>query len=170
MEADSVVRKFRTTAADGKDYDVDHYNLDMVLALGFRVRSQVGVRFRQWANDKLKDYIIKGFVPVSYTHLDVYKRQSLPREGHAACVDSGYAPESMIDGTEDRSSDPRRPATSSEAGRALRPSRFPLLLLRHLELTSSVPSDSTGERQSCSSFTPEYPVSKVPSLVHQMCG
>jgi hypothetical protein len=62
LEADSVVRKFRTTAADGKDYDVDHYNLDMVLALGFRVRSQVGVRFRQWANDKLKEFIIKGFV------------------------------------------------------------------------------------------------------------
>jgi len=62
LEADSVVRKFRTTAADGKDYDVDHYNLDMVLALGFRVRSQVGVRFRRWANDKLKEFIIKGFV------------------------------------------------------------------------------------------------------------
>jgi hypothetical protein len=62
LEADAVVRKYRTTAADGKDYDVDHYNLDMVLALGFRVRSQVAVRFRQWANDKLKEYIIKGFV------------------------------------------------------------------------------------------------------------
>ena len=62
LDADAVVRKYRTTAADGKDYDVDHYNLDMVLALGFRVRSQVAVRFRQWANDKLKEYIIKGFV------------------------------------------------------------------------------------------------------------
>ena len=39
-----------------------HYNQDMVLALGFRVRSPVGVRFRQWANDKLKEYIVKGFV------------------------------------------------------------------------------------------------------------
>lgn len=42
--------------------EVEHYNLDMVLALGFRVRSPVGVRFRQWANDKLKEYIVKGFV------------------------------------------------------------------------------------------------------------
>jgi len=42
--------------------EVEHYNLDMVLALGFWVRSPVGVRFRQWANDKLKEYIIKGFV------------------------------------------------------------------------------------------------------------
>ena len=58
----SVVRFFRTTAADGKQYDVAHYNLDMVLALGFRVRSPVGVRFRQWANDNLKEYIVKGFV------------------------------------------------------------------------------------------------------------
>ena len=58
----SVVRLFRTTAADSKRYEVAHYNLDMVLALGFRVRSPVGVRFRQWANDKLKEYIVKGFV------------------------------------------------------------------------------------------------------------
>ena len=51
-----------TTAADGKQYTVEHYNLDMVLALGFRVRSPVAVRFRQWAADKLKEYITKGFV------------------------------------------------------------------------------------------------------------
>lgn len=62
QDEDSVVRFFRTTAADGKQYEVAHYNLEMVLALGFRVRSPVGVRFRQWANDKLKEYIVKGFV------------------------------------------------------------------------------------------------------------
>lgn len=62
LDENSVVRFFRTTAADGKQYEVSHYNLDMVLALGFRVRSPVGVRFRQWANDKLKEYIVKGFV------------------------------------------------------------------------------------------------------------
>lgn len=61
LEESAVVRYFRTTAADGKQYEVAHYNLDMVLALGYRVRSQVGVRFRQWASDKLKEYIIKGF-------------------------------------------------------------------------------------------------------------
>jgi len=59
---ESVVRLFRTTAADGKQYEVAHYNLDMVLALGFRVRSPMAVRFRQWAADKLKEYIVKGFV------------------------------------------------------------------------------------------------------------
>jgi len=62
LDENSVVRFYRTTAADGKQYEVAHYNLDMVLALGFRVRSPVAVRFRQWANDKLKEYIVKGFV------------------------------------------------------------------------------------------------------------
>jgi len=59
LTEDSVVRLFRTTAADGKTYEVAHYNLDMVLALGFRVRSPMAVRFRQWAADKLKEYIVK---------------------------------------------------------------------------------------------------------------
>lgn len=62
LDESSVVRFFRTTAADGKQYEVVHYNLDMVLALGYRVRSPVAMRFRQWASDKLKEYIIKGFV------------------------------------------------------------------------------------------------------------
>ena len=62
LHEDSVVRFFRTTAADGKNYEVAHYNLDMVLALGYRVRSQAGVRFRQWASAQLKEYIVKGFV------------------------------------------------------------------------------------------------------------
>ncbi|RFC32246.1 MAG: Virulence protein RhuM family protein [Candidatus Nitrotoga sp. SPKER] len=62
LDENSVVRLFRTTAADGKQYEVAYYNLEMVLALGFRVRSPVGMRFRQWANDKLKEYLVKGFV------------------------------------------------------------------------------------------------------------
>ena len=62
LEEISVVRLFRTTATDGKIYEVSHYNLDMVLALGFCVRSPMAVRFRQWAADKLKEYITKGFV------------------------------------------------------------------------------------------------------------
>lgn len=62
LREESVVRFFRTTAADGKNYEVAHYNLDMVLALGYRVRSQAGVRFRQWASAQLKEYLVKGFV------------------------------------------------------------------------------------------------------------
>ena len=58
---ESVVRKFRTTAADGKEYIVSHYNLDMIIALGYRVRSIIATRFRQWATERLKEYIVKGF-------------------------------------------------------------------------------------------------------------
>ena len=58
----SVVRFFRTTAADGKTYEVAHYNLDMVLAVGYRVRSPAGMRFRQWASAQLKEYLVKGFL------------------------------------------------------------------------------------------------------------
>ena len=57
----AVVRKFRTTAADGKEYLVSHYNLDMIIALGYRVRSIIATRFRQWATERLKEYIVKGF-------------------------------------------------------------------------------------------------------------
>ncbi|MDO8294454.1 MAG: virulence RhuM family protein [Gallionella sp.] len=65
LTPEATVRLFRTVQHEGDravTREVEHYNLDMVLALGFRVRSPVGVRFRQWANDKLKEYIVKGFV------------------------------------------------------------------------------------------------------------
>ena len=58
---DSVVRNFRTTASDGKNYNVAHYNLDVVIALGYRVQSPVAVRFRRWATQRLHEYIQKGF-------------------------------------------------------------------------------------------------------------
>lgn len=61
LDEESVVRKFRTTANDGKIYNVKYYNLDMIVAIGFRVRSNVGTNFRKWANDKLTEYITKGF-------------------------------------------------------------------------------------------------------------
>jgi hypothetical protein len=61
LEEISVVRLFRTTATDSNIYEVSHYNLDMVLALGFGVRSPMAVRFRQWAADKLKEYITKTY-------------------------------------------------------------------------------------------------------------
>jgi hypothetical protein len=61
----ATVRLFRTVQTEGGrsvEREVEHYNLDMILALGFRVRSTVGARFRRWANDTLKEYLIKGFV------------------------------------------------------------------------------------------------------------
>ena len=57
----SVVAKFATTAADGKTYQVDYYNLDVIISVGYRVKSQRGVEFRKWANGVLKEYIIKGY-------------------------------------------------------------------------------------------------------------
>jgi len=61
LEKDLVVRKFRTTASDGKNYTVLHYNLDVIIALGYRVQSPIAVRFRRWATQRLHEYIQKGF-------------------------------------------------------------------------------------------------------------
>ena len=61
LDEDSVCRNFRRTTKDGKDYSVLHYNLDMILAVGFRVRSPRGTQFRRWANTILKEYLVKGF-------------------------------------------------------------------------------------------------------------
>ena len=58
---DSVVANFATTAADGKTYRVDYYNLDVVISLGYRVKSHRGTQFRIWATHRLREFIIKGF-------------------------------------------------------------------------------------------------------------
>jgi len=58
---DSVVAKFATTATDGKTYQVEYYNLDMILSVGYRVKSKNGIIFRKWANKVLKDYMLKGY-------------------------------------------------------------------------------------------------------------
>ena len=57
----SVVAKFATTATDGKTYQVEYYNLDMILSVGYRVKSKNGIIFRKWANKVLKDYMLKGY-------------------------------------------------------------------------------------------------------------
>lgn len=62
LDANSVVKNFFTTASDGKEYDVIFYSLDMILAIGFRVRSKRGTQFRVWANQHLKEFMVKGFV------------------------------------------------------------------------------------------------------------
>lgn len=61
LEREAVVAKYATTAQDGKVYQVDHYNLDVIISVGYRVKSQQGVRFRQWATRVLKEYAVKGF-------------------------------------------------------------------------------------------------------------
>ena len=57
----SVVANFATTARDGKTYNVEYYNLDVILSVGYRVKSQSGIQFRIWANKILKDYLLKGY-------------------------------------------------------------------------------------------------------------
>ena len=85
-----VVAKFATTAADGKVYQTEHYNLDMVISVGFRVKSRRGVDFRRWANAILKEYMFKGYainqrveqlektVAVHSEKIDFFVRTSLP--------------------------------------------------------------------------------------------
>lgn len=62
LDRNSVVKEYLTTAADGKNYQTLYYNLDMILAIGYRVRSHRGTQFRRWATERLSEYLIKGFV------------------------------------------------------------------------------------------------------------
>jgi hypothetical protein len=61
MQSISVVAKFATTASDGKTYQVEYYSLDMIIPIGYRVKSQRGTQFRIWVNTILKDYLLKGY-------------------------------------------------------------------------------------------------------------
>lgn len=88
LDKNSVVRFYRTTASDGKNYDVEYYNLDVIIAIGFKVRSRSGVQFRKWANQILKEYIVKGFAmdderlknpPVANSSVPDYFEQMLER-------------------------------------------------------------------------------------------
>lgn len=62
LEKKSVVAKFATTANDGKIYQVEYYNLDVIISVGYRVKSKQGTQFRQWATQRLKDYLVQGYV------------------------------------------------------------------------------------------------------------
>ena len=61
IEEHSVVANIATTASDGKTYQIDHYNLDVIISVGYRVKSLAGVRFRKWATKLITEYMIKGF-------------------------------------------------------------------------------------------------------------
>jgi hypothetical protein len=62
LDKKSVVANFATTAADGKTYQVAHYNLDVIISVGYRVKSKRGTQFRQWATKRLKEYLVQGYV------------------------------------------------------------------------------------------------------------
>lgn len=61
LTPDSVVANFATTAADGKTYQVEHYNLDVIISVGYRVKSLQGTQFRIWATERLKDHLVRGY-------------------------------------------------------------------------------------------------------------
>ena len=61
LDENSVVRNFRTTASDGKNYNTKFYNLDMIISLGYRVKSLIATQFRRWATEILKEYLKKGY-------------------------------------------------------------------------------------------------------------
>ncbi|MCD8107779.1 MAG: virulence RhuM family protein [Oscillospiraceae bacterium] len=61
LSPDSVVKEFLTTASDGKKYRINYYNLDVIISVGYRVKSIVGTHFRKWATERLKEYMLKGF-------------------------------------------------------------------------------------------------------------
>lgn len=73
LSNNAVVAKFATTANDGKTYQVDYYNLDVIISVGYRVKSQNGITFRKWANRVLKDYLIKGYA-VNEKRLDYLEK------------------------------------------------------------------------------------------------
>lgn len=62
LQLNSVVKDYLTTAADGKKYTVNYYNLDMIISVGYRVKSSIATTFRKWATERLSEYIIKGFI------------------------------------------------------------------------------------------------------------
>ena len=61
LSKEAVVVKYATTASDGKTYQVEHYNLDLIISVGYRVKSKEGTKSRIWANQILKDYLVKGY-------------------------------------------------------------------------------------------------------------
>jgi hypothetical protein len=77
LDANSVVANFATTAADGKIYRVDYYNLDVIISVGYRVKSQRGTQFRIWATSVLREHLLKGYTikqPVTLEHLQEVKQ------------------------------------------------------------------------------------------------
>jgi hypothetical protein len=65
-----VVKEYLTTAADGKQYRTKHYNLEAIIAVGYRVKSHCGTQFRRWATERLNEYLVKGFTmhPLRHCH------------------------------------------------------------------------------------------------------
>jgi hypothetical protein len=73
LDENAVVRNFRTTASDGKNYDTTFYNLDLIISLGYRIKSRIATQFRIWATQRLKEYLTKTLSPVEQAYLETIK-------------------------------------------------------------------------------------------------
>ena len=78
LDENSVVRNFRTTASDGKNYETVYYNLDLIISLGYHIKSRIATQFRIWATQRLKEYLIKGFTmdDVGSAYMNTYNNSS----------------------------------------------------------------------------------------------
>lgn len=88
LEQDAVCAKFAHTAKDGKTYQVDHYNLDVIISVGYRVTSQQGMHFRQWATRLLKQHLIQGFTlnQQRFNQNSAQLQQAIALFGEVACL------------------------------------------------------------------------------------
>lgn len=98
----SVVAEFATTASDGKTYQVEHYNLDMILSVGYRVKSKEGIYFRRWANSVLKQHLVDGYI-INRKRLDalhavvkVLSRSTEPEIAGTAEILERYLPSLLL--------------------------------------------------------------------------
>ena len=82
LEQSAVVRKIRTTAADGKTYAVNHYNLDMIISLGYRIKSSIATQFRRWATERLKEYMIPKCYLIDWLCSDDYNNTNRKSRRH----------------------------------------------------------------------------------------
>lgn len=77
LDEDSVIQKFRITAADGKTYETNHYNLKAIIAVGNKVDSPKAVQFRKWANDIIEQYTIKAYITFMYVNLYQFNKTDI---------------------------------------------------------------------------------------------
>ena len=89
LDENAAVRKFRTTAADGKNYNTTYYNLDMIISLGYRIKSSVATNFQRWATERLKaeqeyrKYQVETLSPVEEAYLETIREAEKPAKGKA---------------------------------------------------------------------------------------
>lgn len=89
LRKEAVVANFATTALDGKSYDVEYYNLDVIISVGYRVKSKQGTTFRKWANNILKEFMLKGYV-IDVKKFKIPSIENITQQLEVARKTSGY--------------------------------------------------------------------------------